>query len=524
MKLCTIHKMHTILEQAHQHYSLHDELLMEHAGMAAVRLIAQELGIAGKTFCVVCGPGDSGGRGFVVARHLHANGGKTKVCLFQDLEQYTGNSQRNLQRISCLPIEIIRGDSLESLKLMFAHCDVLVDALLDIDTPDDIGERYNAAINVINASPCPVISLDLPSGIDGDTGHTRGAAVQADYTMACGLPKVGSLLYPGYGLCGKLSVTRMSLPPILYNADSLTVTINEPPPLPPRSITGHKGTFGDVLIIAGAASYYGAPYFAATAVLKAGAGYARLAAPQSIVPVIAAKGSELVFVPQQETDSGSIAFANKEILLELVEKVDLVILGPGLSLAEETQRLVRELVEDIEIPLLLDGDGITAVCQNTTALKHRRAETVLTPHVGEMSRITGKGIHEIKANLVPILQRATHQLNSYIVLKGAHSLIGYPDERIFINMSGNSGMGTAGSGDVLAGTVAAMFGLGLSIPDAIRKGVFLHGLSGDLAALQKGEDGITAQDILDFLPQAVKLDREGLPPELSVRYQVKQIV
>jgi NAD(P)H-hydrate epimerase len=195
-----------------------------------------------------------------------------------------------------------------------------------------------------------------------------------------------------------------------------------------------------------------------------------------------------------------------------------------LSLEEETQQLVRELATEINQPLLIDGDGITALCQDLSIIKARQAQTILTPHLGEMSRITNMSIGEIDANKVDILQRTTKELNAVIALKGAHSLIGYPDGRVFINLSGNSGMATAGSGDVLTGAIAGMFGLGLAVPDAVRMGVFIHGLAGDLAAEAKGEDGITAQDILDYLSLAVKTYREGLNKTLRDCYAGVEVI
>jgi NAD(P)H-hydrate epimerase len=267
---------------------------------------------------------------------------------------------------------------------------------------------------------------------------------------------------------------------------------------------------GEALFIAGVAGYFGAPYFSALSFLKAGGGYSRLAAPQSMVSFIAQKGSEIVFVPQKETSAGSVALANKSRLIELSEKMDMVVIGPGLSLDPETRQLVCELVKTIKKPVLIDGDGITAVAGDLKIIKKRKAPTVLTPHLGEMSRITGKSVREINGQKIAVLQATVKELGAIIVLKGAHSLIGLPDERVFINLSGNSGMATAGSGDVLTGTIAAMSGLGLPLEDAVRKGVFMHGFAGDLAATEKGEDGITAQDILDYLPLAMKRDREGL--------------
>jgi len=229
-------------------------------------------------------------------------------------------------------------------------------------------------------------------------------------------------------------------------------------------------------------------------------------------------------VPQKETDVGSLSLENRRRLLELLDRVDLVILGPGLSLEPETQQLARELTLEINKPLLIDGDGITAICEDLQILKERKAETILTPHLGEMSRITDMSLGDIETHKVDILQQTARELNAMIVLKGAHSLIGYPDQRVFINLSGNSGMATAGSGDVLTGTIAAMFGLGLPLQDAVRQGVFVHGLAGDLAADEYGEDGITAQDILDYLPRAVRMVRVGLDETLQARYVGAEVI
>jgi NAD(P)H-hydrate epimerase len=274
-------------------------------------------------------------------------------------------------------------------------------------------------------------------------------------------------------------------------------------------VEGHKGTFGDSLFVAGAGSYYGAPYFSALACMKAGGGYVRLATPASVAAVVAARAGELVFLPQEETASHSIAAANREGLLNVASKMDFVVIGPGTSLDEETQNLLRELVAQVEKPLLVDGDGITAVSRAADVVRRRNAPTVLTPHVGEFARLTGLDTATIEQDRVGALCQATADLQAVIVLKGAHSLIGYPDGRVYINLSGNSGMATAGSGDVLTGTIAGMAGLGLAFDDAVRMGVFVHGVAGDVAAEAKGEDGMTAQDILEALPQAMRMCRTG---------------
>ncbi len=518
MKVSSVSEMRELDRTAIEQFGIKDELLMENAGESTCFVISKEFGIRDRRFIVFCGIGNNGGDGFVIARKIHSNGGDVQVFLLGNPDKFKGAAKLNMDIASRLPIEMREIDSIESIRTDVAHSDALVDAIFGTGLARDVGGIYKDVIDLINRSGKIVFSVDIPSGVHGDTGKVMGTAVRADYTVTFGLPKTGNMLFPGYDLCGKLYVTHISFPPSMYNTDSMKIELNDPPALPARNKNGYKGYFGDVLFIAGASNYFGAPYFAALSFMKAGGGYSRLAAPASMAPFIANKGSEIVFVPQKETGPGSISLENKEALLKMSEKVDMVVLGPGLSLEEETQELARELAKEIDKPLLIDGDGITALCKDIKIIKQRKAGTILTPHLGEMSRLTNMGVSEIDTAKLDVLKRTAQDLNSVIVLKGAHSLIGYPDETVLINMTGNSGMATAGSGDVLAGTIAAMCCLGLSLEEAVGKGVFIHGLSGDLAAEDEGEDGITAQDILEYLPLAVKMDREGLDETLIERY------
>ena len=500
--------MRNLDKSAIEDFGIPQEFLMENAGEAVYFVILHELGIKNKIFSLFCGIGNNGGDGLVVARKIHSTGGDARIYLLGDKKKFKGSAKTNWEIVSKLPIHVTHVDSIESIKNEVVQSDAIVDALFGTGLTRDVEGKYEEAIRLINQSQKPVFSIDIPSGINGNTGQIMGEAVRADFTVTFGLPKRGNLLYPGFASCGKLFVTHISFPPTLYDQNSFKVAINQPAELPARDEKGHKGTFGDVLFIAGASSYLGAPFFSAMSFLKAGGGYSRLASPSSITPFIANKGSEIVFVPLEETPSVSIALKNKQKLLKMTEQVDMVVMGPGLSLNEETQELVRQLAKEIAKPLLIDGDGITAISEDTTCIKNRQKPTVLTPHPGEMSRLVQTSIGEVTKNQIPLVQKEAKNLNATIVLKGAHSLIVYPDERVFINMSGNSGMATAGSGDVLTGTIAAMYGLGLDLEDAVRTGVFLHGFSGDLTAEEKGKDGVTAQDILDFLPLALKKYRE----------------
>lgn len=508
MKVSTVGQMRNLDQGAIERFKTPDKLLMENAGGAVYFVIHSEFGIKGKRFIIFCGIGNNGGDGFVVARKLHSNGGLVTVFLLGDSKKLTGCARDNFDTISTLPIQIEKVSSVEQLTPSIADCDAIVDAIFGTGLVREVGGIYREVIDLINKSGKTVFSVDIPSGINGDNGQVMGCAVKADYTVTFGLPKLGNLLYPGFELCGKLYVTHISFSPSLYDTDEIKVETNNPFPIPIRTEDTHKGSYGKALFIAGSSNYLGAPYFAALSFLKAGGGLSYLASPTSITNFLATKGSEIVFAPQRETERGSLSVEAKDDLLEFSERADMVVMGPGLSLNEETQQLVRELAPLIDKPLIIDGDGITAISQNIDLIKKRKSPTILTPHLGEMSRIIKTGIAEINANKVPLLTKACRELNAVIILKGAHTFIGFPDERIYINMSGNPGMATAGSGDVLVGTIAAMFGLGFSIEESTRMGVFLHGLAGDLAMRDMGEDGIIAGDIMNYLPEALRYCRE----------------
>lgn len=523
MKIASVIEMRTMDREAVEQFGITEQLLMENAGLAACSVISREFGVRGKRFIVFCGLGNNGGDGFVVARKLHSMGGLVKVFILGDARKYSGVAKDNHKRASLLALDMQAIKSADGIREVIAECDAIVDAIFGTGLAREVKGYMGWIIDLINSSGKTVFSLDIPSGINGDTGEIMGKAVQADYTVTFGLPKTGNILYPGFARCGNLSVSQISFPPSLYESTELKLEINRPVSIPVRSPEGYKKTFGEVLFIAGAAGYIGAPYFSSYSFLKAGGGYSRLAAPSSIAPLIAAKGSEIVLHPQEETGKGSISYSNMGALLDLANRMDMVVIGPGLSLDGETQRLARELIAEIEAPVLIDGDGITAISSDKAFLRDRKDQTIITPHMGEISRLTGFAISKIAKKPVETLQCTASQLNSVIVLKGAHSLIVYPDESVFVNMSGNAGMAKAGTGDVLNGVIAAMHGLGLAIPEAVRMGVFVHGLAGDIAAQEVGEDGISAQDILNCLPEAVTIAREMGEEDFVEIYGIEEI-
>jgi len=526
MRVSTVDEMRNLDRTAITSYGIPGEFLMENAGEAVYFAILTEFGcssldppdgssgscgpgVQGLRFSVLCGGGHNGGDGFVVARKLRSSGGEVRVIILSDPSRYDEAPSLHLDMVRRMGIPVAVKPPMEQIEEDLAWSHIIVDAMLGTGLSREVGGIYREVIEKVNAAPRPVVAVDIPSGVDGNTGQILGVAVEADLTVTFGLPKRGNLLYPGYELGGDLYVTHISFPPELWDDPAMVVSTNEPFPLPPRRPDGHKGSFGDALFVAGAAGYYGAPALSALAHLRAGGGYARLAAPRSVVPHLATIAPEVVFVPQPETPEGALSPEALDGLLELASGLDFAVVGPGLSLHAEAQELARRLVAAIPGPVLVDGDGLSAVAADLDLLRNRPAgTTVLTPHPGEMARLTGLSISEITADPIPVLQRTAGDLGAIIVLKGAHSLIGMPDGRVFINGSGNSGMATAGSGDVLAGTISALSGLGLELEAAVRTGVFLHGHAGDLAAAEGGEDGITARSIAGALPAAVADYRE----------------
>ncbi|MEM2546277.1 MAG: NAD(P)H-hydrate dehydratase [Candidatus Bathyarchaeia archaeon] len=516
MKVCKASEIRELDRKAVEEYGISEEILMENAGTAVYSVILREFGVRGKSFVVFCGPGNNGGDGFVVARLLHSNGAKVSVFILGGKEKYKGAARENLERVEKLPVEIRELKRAEDARGALNTSDAIVDGIFGVGLSRNVEGVYRDVIQLINESGKRVFAIDIPSGVNGDTGKEMGISVRANYTVTLGLPKIGNLVYPGYGKCGKLYVSHISYPVSLQNQDWIKVEVPELVPLPERDPNTTKFSYGPSLFIAGSRNYFWAPIASAYSFLKAGGGYAYLACPASLAPYLAERGREVVFLPQKnETSDGSLSLKAKENLLKACSerRPKIVILGPGLSTNEETQQLVRELAKEIQTPLLIDGDGITAISKDLDAVKARKAPTVLTPHTGEMARITGMTREEIENNRVEVLQEYAEKLNAIIVLKGPHTLIGYPDQTVHINLSGDTGgragMATAGTGDVLNGTIAAMYCLGLSIEDAVRTGVFIHGLAGDLAAMDIGPDGMVASDVLEYLPRAVKCYREN---------------
>ena len=506
MRICTVQEMRELDRRAVETCGLSEVVLMENAGHAVCEVARKEFGTSDRRFVVICGAGNNGGDGLVAARLLHSSGADVRVELLADEGALSGAARTNLEAALGCGVIVQRIHASDELYLGRSS-DVVVDAIFGTGlsrAPDGV---HADVIERLNKAALPVLAVDIPSGVSGDTGATTGTAVKATCTVTFGLPKRGNLLPPGRELCGSLYVSHISFPPSLYGSVG-DVVIGQLAPLPARSLESHKSMYGDILFVAGARSYLGAPFLAAMSFLRAGGGYARLAVPESLAPHLGGHACEVVMVPLRETDDGSVALSNLDGLLALGERVDMIVIGPGLSLNHETQELVRRLVSQAAVPVLVDGDGLSAIADDPACVRERLAPTLMTPHVGEMARLLDSTTVEVEQDRVAAVKKAALELGATVLLKGSSTLVADQNGPVSLNLSGNPGMATAGCGDVLSGTIAAMYGIGLDIRCAAEVGAFVHGMAGDMAAEAKGQDGLIARDVMEHLPAAVRLYRE----------------
>jgi NAD(P)H-hydrate epimerase len=525
MKVASVKEIREFDKRTFDEFGISSEILMENAGNAVYSLIQKHYPIEEKHFSIFCGTGNNGGDGFVVARKLSSAYGNVSVFIVGDSNKITGISRTNLERLKSFPVEIYEVSHVNRfIETSLMTSDVVVDALFGIGLSRKISGIYEDVINEINRCNKFIVSVDIPSGINGDTGEVMGTAVKASCTLTFGLPKRGELQYPGAEYTGKLYVSHISYPPQITESDKIGVELNIPKSLEERKKDGYKGDFGKALFIAGSKRYLGAPFFNSFAFLKSGGGVSYLATVESISSSVATLAHEVITIPLKETEAGTIALKNIESLIDIAKNVDVVAIGSGLAQNEETEELFFEFLKRVDKPLIIDGDGLTMLSKNTSILNTLNNETVLTPHLGEFSRLIKVDALTIKGNKFELLQDAASKLKATIILKGALTLIGERSGKLLINPSGNSGMATAGSGDVLVGVIAAMARIGNSLEQASELGTFLHGLSGDLMAKTIGEDGLISGDILNGIPSALKYFREHYQEIKENNYERARII
>ncbi len=481
--------------------------LMEKAGAGAAQVIAREFApIRGKHVLVVCGKGNNGGDGFVVARRLKARGARVQLALIGRRNEVQGDAAVALGGWRGRIEEVVAEPRLGVLGRDLARADVIVDALLGTGLAGPARGLVADVIGAVNGAGRPVVSLDLPSGLGSDHGAILGPTVQATLTTTFVGYKRGLLLHPGACHAGRTVVVDIGIPPAEVERGITTFLLDGDDVrhrFPPRRPDSHKGSFGHLLVLAGSVGKTGAAGLAGRAALRSGVGLCTIATAASQQPVVAGFGMEPMTEPLAETPGQTVALKARERILELVARTDAVALGPGLSLDPETQELIRGLVVDVERPMVVDADGLGAVAGHLDLLDRAAGPRALTPHPGEMARMLGGTVAEVQSDRLEVVRAFCVRHGVALALKGAGTVIGAPDGRVFINPTGNPGMASGGSGDVLTGMVGAFLARGFDAVTALQAGCFLHGLAGDVACAERGEEALIAGDIIEAIPAAM---------------------
>lgn len=507
MKIATAAQMKEFDRRASDDFGVPGIVLMENAGREVFEAAREALGDPrGKRVTVVAGRGNNGGDGFVAARRLIEAGALVSVYLLGRPDEVRGDAKANLDILldSGVPIPIV--SAAEELSSSLCCCDLIVDAIFGTGLSGEVAGLASEVIRAVNASGIPVISVDVPSGLDADSGSVLGDCVRADRTVTFALPKIGLVTYPGAACVGRLIVADIGIPKCLYEEVGVELVEERmvADKLPTRPPDAHKGTFGHATIIAGSLGLTGAAALASEAALRVGAGLATLGCPAGLWNVMATKLTEVM--TRGLPDKGNLSISSEAVAqaLELVERGDSVILGCGLGTHPETVEFVRRFLRSASKPMVIDADGLNALAQSTGVLDGDHCELVLTPHPGEMARLLGTGTEAVQSNRMDVAKEAASRFRSVVVLKGARTVIADPSGRVFVNPTGGPGLATGGTGDVLAGAIGGLLAQGLSTLDAAICGAFVHGRAGDIAEERLGSAGMVAGDVLRTLPHALK--------------------
>lgn len=519
MKVATAEEIRLIDRRAIEEYGIPGAVLMENAGTGVFRTILERYKISSNAkVVVVCGKGNNGGDGFVVARHLVNQGIRTEIVLLTEKSRVQGDARVNLDIIDRMGIPLLEAPDIENfsrVKEVLSQADFILDAILGTGLTQAVTGFYKEVIELMNGLQKPIIAVDIPSGLSSDTGVVPGSCIQADMTVTFELPKRGLILYPAAEFVGQLEVIPIGIPRGIIAEADIKVNLLEAQDIRAslrnsnvlhRTPASHKGTYGHVFVIAGSRGKTGAALMTSRSALRVGAGLVTLAVPESLNNFLEAASFEVMTAPMPETFEGTFSNKASSYLRELAQGKEVIALGPGLSTHPETVGLVYDIVQNSKQPLVIDADGINALAQKPEVLRQTQAPVILTPHPGEMSRfLVGTGLAlPVQSRRIEVTQDVARKYGVYIVLKGARTIISDPTGNVFINLTGNPGMATGGTGDVLTGILAGLIAQGLSILDALKAGVYLHGLAGDLVAEDKGESGLIAGDLIEAIPYAIK--------------------
>ena len=510
MQLVTAEQMRRLDYAAINTFRVASLALMENAGRRTVEIMLDNFGNPqGKKVAIFAGPGNNGGDGLVIARLLAACMAQPIVFLLVPALKLKGDAAVNYSRLREFPAKIIEvsdAAGLHGAAAILAECWTVVDAIFGTGLTREVSGIFAEAVNLINAAGCPVVAVDIASGLNADSGKILGCCVQADITVTFGLAKIGQIIYPGRDYTGYLTVADIGIPEKAVTEADIQVELLDKEVgklLPARLPSAHKGTYGHLLIMAGSTGKTGAALLCGLGGLRSGTGLVSLCIPYDLNHIIETSLWEAMTIPLQSAAQGILSIEDYRVIQDALHNKQAIAMGPGIGTAAETAELMMRLYAEIEIPMLVDADGLNILASDTGLLKNAPGPRILTPHPGEMSRLTGRTSRQVQENRLEISRDFAMKHKVHLVLKGTDTLVCDPEGRLAVNATGNPGMACGGMGDVLTGIIGGFLAQGLSPWQASCLGVYSHGLAADRLAEETGA-GYLASEVAHELPYVLQ--------------------
>ena len=508
MKIVTSEIMRRLDKRAIEECGIPGIVLMENAGRGAASIIETSYPVLNnKKIAIFCGKGNNGGDGFVIARHLFNGGVEVKVYLLTAGDSLQGDAKVNfriLRQMGIDIVELVGANSLDLVRNELKDYDLAVDAIFGTGLNSEVRGIYREVIEVLNCTNIPKVAVDIPSGLSADTGKVLGTCIRADRTITFAHPKLGLLIHPGLEYVGELYTIDISIPDYLIEEERIQNYIIDRDELKliisPRVLNSHKGDFGHLLVVAGSTGKTGAAVLTCQGAMRVGVGLVTLGLPEGLNPIMENKLTEVMTEPLLEDTPGFLGIGAFDNVMRLAEKKNALAIGPGISTKDETVKLVQRIIKEIDIPVVIDADGLNALSENVEILKESKAPIMLTPHPGEMARLTNTSVSEVQNQRIKVSRGFAQEYNIHLVLKGSRTIIADPNGNIYINPTGNPGMATGGMGDVLTGMLSSFLAQGFNMVNAAKLAVFSHGLAGDAIASERGETGLLATDVIERMP------------------------
>ena len=511
MYLVTADEMQRMDRATIESFGIPGRVLMENAGRGATDFFLEAVyrnhpGNVG----IAAGRGNNGGDGFVMARYLHQKGIPATVFLLSERDRIKGDAAANLKLLDAIGVPVVEmadTAAFESRQSLMRHQHTWIDAILGTGLTSEVRGFFREAIDFINRQHRPVFAVDIASGLNADTGQVCGVCLQATATSTFGFAKVGHQCYPGRTLTGKLKIIDIGIPPHVAATigcrQRLITPVTLKKEMPQRSAAAHKGNTGHLMILAGSPGKTGAAAMTAIAAMRAGAGLVTLGIPKSLNPVLETMVTEAMTVGMPETAEGALDESAHEAVISLIKGKRCLAMGPGMGTHGSTGRLVGRLIQESPAPMVIDADGLNLIAAEPSVLSKRRSPLVLTPHPGEMARLSGHSTADIQKDRVGHARSFAERHQVHVVLKGAATVVARPDGTAFVNSTGNPGLAAGGMGDVLTGLIAGLITQGMEAGAAARTGVYLHGLAADRLAQNKAPVGYLASEVMNTLPEAM---------------------